>query len=114
MSENHCGMIHHVALKVGNIPYFVKFFEDVFDMTITKTRGEEGNFDSVWLSGGVQLLNTSTNDPKAGVMDHVSFLVDSIENVKQKAEKFGATPYPGKGAHWFQIPEGLVFELKTE
>lgn len=107
-------MIHHVALKVGDIPYFVKFFKEVFDMSVYKTRGAEGSWDSVWLDGGVQLLTEKSETPVDGVMHHVSFLVENIEETKKKAEKYGATPFPGKAAHWFQIPEGIVFELKTE
>ncbi len=111
--EQTCA-IHHVALKVGNIPYFLKFFKDVFFMSVVKTRGEEGQYDSVWLSGGVQLLSTTVDAPKSGVLDHVSFLVPDIESVKERAKRYGATPYPGKGDHWFQIPEGIVFELKIQ
>lgn len=107
-------MIHHVALKVADIPYFIRFFSDVFSMSVTKTRGDEGAWDSVWLSGGVQLLSAECPTPRAGTMDHVSFLVPDVEAVKQKAAAYGAAPVPGKGAHWFQIPEQILFELKTE
>lgn len=106
--------IHHVALKVGDIPYFIRFFEDVFHMPVYKTRGEAERYDSVWLDGGIQLLNTTTEKPMAGSMDHVSILVDDIEETKKRAKEYGAFPYPEKDANWFQIPEGIVFELKTE
>lgn len=113
MSTAPC-MIHHVALKVANIPYFIRFFEDVFSMSVTKTRGEEGAWDSVWLDGGVQLIASDCQTPRAGTMDHVSFLVPDVEETKKKAEKYGAAPVPGKREHWFQIPEQILFELKTE
>lgn len=113
MSKKTC-TVHHIALKVGNIPYFISFFEDVFGMSVYKKRGEAGAYDSVWLDGGIQLLNTTTENPMAGSMDHISFLVDDVEEIKKRAEKYGAFPCPEKAAHWFQIPEGIVFELKAE
>lgn len=82
--------IHHVALRVGDLPYFVEFFHQVFGMSVTKQR------------------------EKDGVMDHVSFLVDDVEETKKKAEPYGGRPCPDKAAHWFEIPQGIVFELKTE
>ena len=104
--------IHHVALRVGDIPYFVDFFHQVFGMNIVKTRGEEGAYDSVWLDGGVQLLSDRSDSPSLGVQDHVSFAVEDIEKTKELALPYGGMPVPGKKNHWFQIPQGIVFELK--
>jgi len=106
--------LHHVALCVKDIPYFIQFFDDVFNMSIEKTRGPEGAWDSVWLDGGVQLIAADCPTPRAGTMDHISFRVEDIEATKKKAEKYGATPVSGKRDHWFQIPEQILFELKTE
>ena len=106
--------IHHVALRVGDLPYFVDFFHQVFGMSVTKQREKDGVVDSIWLDGGIQLLIDRSATPRDGVMDHVSFLVDNIEETKKKAEPYGGTPCPGKAAHWFEIPQGIVFELKTE
>ena len=83
-------------------------------MSVYKTRGEAERYDSVWLDGGIQLLNTTTEKPMTGSLDHISVLVDDVEETKKRAEKYGAFPCTEKAAHWFQIPEGIVFELKAE
>ena len=107
--------LDHIAIQTDDIASAIRFFEDVFGMRVYRTRGEGDNLSSVWLDGGIQL----SSDPSAcephvnGRFHHVGMLVPSVEAVKEKALRYGAKPYPGKGDHWFVLPNGLVFELKV-
>ena len=42
------------------------------------------------------------------------FQVISVDAVLEKAKPFGAVPIPGKGRHWFMLPNGIKFELKEK
>lgn len=106
--------IHHVALKVNDILRAIDFFENVFDMSVIKTCDEGGNLTSVWLDGGVQLVSEQHGTSMGSMMDHISFLVENVDKTIQIAEQYGAVPVPGKATGWFQISDGIIFELKTE
>ena len=46
--------LEHMALKVSDIEWHVKFFEEVFDMPVRMTLGEAPN-RKIWLHAGIQL-----------------------------------------------------------
>lgn len=49
-----------------------------------------------------------------GRFQHLGFQVISVDAVLEKARPFGAVPVPGKGRHWFMLPNGIKFELKEQ
>lgn len=103
----------HIGLRLGNIPHYIRFFEDVFGMRVTRTAGPEDAPTSVWLDGGIQLMDETTDDPKAGAVHHICIIVEDVAGTIALAKPYGATSIEGKGAHWFTIPNGPDFELKT-
>lgn len=105
--------VGHVGLRLGNIPYYTKFFEEVFGMQVTRISGPADAPDSVWLDGGIQLMAEAADDPKSGAMHHLCILVPDVEQTLALARPYGAVPVEGKGAHWFTIPGGPDLELKT-
>ena len=42
----------HVAINVNDLEWNIKFFEDVFGMTVTKEGTADNGKRQVWLSGG--------------------------------------------------------------
>ena len=46
--------LEHMALKVSDIEWHVKFFEEVFDMPVRMTLGEAPN-RKIWLHAGIKL-----------------------------------------------------------
>lgn len=105
--------VDHVALRLGNIPYYTKFFETVFGMSPIRVDGPADNPRSVWLDGGIQLMQDTTDAPLSGAMHHLCLIVPDVAETIRLAGPFGAAPVEGKGAHWFTIPGGPNFELKT-
>ena len=106
------GKLDHVALRIKNSSEAVRFFQNVFGMSVVKVRNDGGTKSSVWLSGGIQLIEDSSPFEE-GMMDHVCFLVADIEKTIRLAERFGALPAPERGVGWFRLREGLVIELKA-
>ena len=106
--------IHHAAIRTSDLEWYVDFFQQVFGMTIERTRGEKPN-RQVWLYEGIQLVETQEVEdlPAAGLCDHISLGVDlDPETVAKTAIDHGCSPIEGKGAHWFALPNGVPMELK--
>lgn len=121
--------IDHAAMNVNEFEWHVRFFQDVFGMTIEKSQGEKPD-RKVWFAQGIQLNEieeTATedtvteNEPGGSVSagksascwaDHIGIRTDDMEGVLNRSREFGCTPVSGKGKNWFQMPGGAIFELK--
>lgn len=103
--------IHHVALKTTDLEASVKFFQEVFGMTVEKILGEAPN-RKLWFDQGVQLNEVASYGDGANAFDHFAINVDDIPAVMDKVEAYGCTRLPGKD-HWFAMPDGLLIELMS-
>ena len=104
--------IHHVALKTTDLEASVKFFEEVFGMTVQKVRGE-APARKLWLDQGIQLNEVASYGDGANAFDHFAVNVDNVAEVVAKAEAHGCSRLPGKD-HWFAMPDGLLIELMND
>ena len=106
--------IHHAAVRTNDLEWYTGFFQDVFGMTVEKTRGEKP-CRQIWLYEGIQLIETQeTEDPPVlGLYDHISLGVDRDPEAAAKAAiAYGCRAIEGKGPHWFALPNGIQIELK--
>ena len=106
--------LDHIAIDVTDISENSKFFEDVLGMRICRTMGPEDDPSSVWFDGGIQLCKVADPSQENGRFQHLGFQVISVDAVLEKAKPFGAVPIPGKGRHWFMLPNGIKFEMKEK
>lgn len=105
--------IDHIAIDVQDFEAALAFFREVFGMTVTRTQGPEEAPTSLWLDGGVQLCRVDSQKADCGRIGHLAFQYTDLEDVLQKAARFGAVPVPGKGHHWFRVL-GIDFEMKPK
>lgn len=110
-SDKFCP-IHHIAIDTADLEGTLAFFREVFGMSVIRRKGPDDRPDSVWLDGGVQLDRVQNASRENGRFSHLSFRTTDIPAVLERAKAFGAVPVPGKGAHWFMLPDGLRFEMK--
>ena len=102
--------IHHVALNVVDMEWYISFFQNVFEMRIQRTDGESPK-RRVWFHEGVQ-LNECREEPDCGAAyDHFSLGVDDIPGAVKQALEAGCSPLPN-GEHWLKLPNGVRLELK--
>ena len=99
----------HVAINVNDLEWNIKFFEDVFGMTVTKEGIADNGKRQVWLSGGIQLVPYD-GELVQGTMNHLGIAVDDADAVLAKADKYNVT-HLEKGWHWIVIPTGLLIEV---
>ena len=106
--------IHHAAIKTTDLEWYAVFFQQIFGMTVEKTRGEKP-CRQIWLYEGIQLIEASEpeNPQNHPLYDHISLGVDEDpEAVAKTAIAHGCRSVEGKGAHWFALPNGIQIELK--
>lgn len=75
--------LEHMALKVSDIEWHVKFFEEVFDMPVRMTLGEAPN-RKIWLHAGIQLNEETDFENVEGRADHLGIMTDNVEEVLEK------------------------------
>lgn len=101
--------IHHTAIKVKNLEWYIHFFTEVFGMEIERTAGASPE-RKVWFKEGIQ-LNEEMDFGEDGVMDHIGIETDSMERILEKSKEYGCSSLPN-GENWFQTPDGIRIELK--
>ena len=48
--------VEHTAVTVQDIDWSVRFFVQVFGMSVTRQKENHGHLSQVWLDGGIQLV----------------------------------------------------------
>ncbi len=110
--------VEHVAIRVKDIKWHMKFFYDVLDMDVRQVDVSDGSDPNeprqYWSVGGVQLINSPSfeappsND--SGWLAHLGIMVEDLEEALVRAEKFDVKQLP-QGRGWLQLPDGLAIEL---
>ena len=84
-------------------------------MTAERTAGDAPH-RQLWFAEGIQLNETPEEVsalPAGNACDHISLGVDIPEaEAAARAVEAGCRPVPGKPAHWFALPDGVLIELK--
>jgi catechol 2,3-dioxygenase-like lactoylglutathione lyase family enzyme len=106
--------VEHVAIRVKDIHWHIKFFYEVLGMDVREIDGPTDNPKQYWTIGGMQLMACPdfqappSND--AGWLAHLGVMVNDLEAALQAAEPWGVKALP-QGRNWLQLPDGLAIEL---
>lgn len=113
-STARLALVDHVAVRVADIAWHIRFFQEVFGMRIKEIDGPTEAPQQVWLDAGIQLIATVRHEPapsnEAGWLAHIALKVADREAVLGQAVRCGATVLP-QAANWVQTPDGLALEL---
>ena len=101
--------LHHMAINSANFDRTVQFFQEVFGMEISRTRGDAPS-RQLWFKEGIQINEQPAVSPATGVWDHVGIAVSSKEEILSKIPAYDCSILPDK-PHWFLTPDGFVIEL---
>ena len=118
--------LHHMALKVKNLKRSKAFYQEMFGMRVVW----EPDKQNVYLSTGSDNLalheqpsDTSTNC-ETQALDHMGFIIDSIERVKELEMEFRAQavtivkPFKnhrdGSASFYCTDPDGIVIQVLYE
>jgi len=104
--------VDHVCLAVKDIDAAIRFYSEVFGMSVFQALGAAPE-RKVWLDGGVQLVEAAEVTAGGGT-DHFALNVPEAEHeeICARAAAFGCKQVEGKKLHqWLTLPDGQVLEL---
>ncbi len=106
--------VEHVAIRVKDIEWHLRFFRGVLGMDVRETMGAEGALEKVpekaWTIGGMQFNADPAFDGPEGRMAHLGIMVEDLDAVLSEAAKWGVRELP-MGRNWLALPDGLELEL---
>jgi catechol 2,3-dioxygenase-like lactoylglutathione lyase family enzyme len=103
--------VEHVAIRVKDIDWHLRFFRDVLGMTIARERGgADGTPRQVWTTGGMQLISDPDFQGPEGRLGHLGVMAEDVEAVLRAAQAWGVRELP-QGRTWFALPDGLNVEI---
>jgi catechol 2,3-dioxygenase-like lactoylglutathione lyase family enzyme len=106
--------LEHVALRVHDIHWHIRFFYEVLGQTLREVDGSLAQPRQYWTLGGLQFMSAPdfsappSND--SGWLAHLGLMVDDVEAALQAASAWGVKTLP-QGRNWLQLPDGLAIEL---
>ena len=106
--------VEHVAVRVRDIQWHMRFFSEVLGMVVREIEGSTDAPNQYWTIGGMQLISDPdfiappSND--GGWLAHIGIMVQDLEAALRDARPWGVQALP-QGRHWLQLPDGLAIEL---
>ncbi|MER1968992.1 VOC family protein [Castellaniella sp. GW247-6E4] len=106
--------LDHVAVRVGDIDWNIRFFEAVLGMAVRQVDGPPEAPRQVWLEGGIQLIAAPEVVAEVASAQpwiaHVAIRVRGLEAALARAADWSVTALP-QGPHWLRTPDGIALEL---
>jgi catechol 2,3-dioxygenase-like lactoylglutathione lyase family enzyme len=118
--------MRHIALKVKDVAQSKRFYQEVLGMDVVW----EPDPENVYLSSGCDNIaihgvsDAFSNSAKESQLDHLGFVVETIERVKELEKEFIAKGVPivhpfkvhrdGSASFYCVDPDGIVIQLLYE
>jgi catechol 2,3-dioxygenase-like lactoylglutathione lyase family enzyme len=110
MSYSRHSYVEHVAIRVRDIHWHIRFFREALGMTIREVDGAADDPRQVWTVGGVQLMADPAFAGPEGRLAHLGVMTEDLEAALAAAKAFGVTELP-QGRNWLALPDGLAVEI---
>ncbi|PKO63099.1 MAG: glyoxalase [Betaproteobacteria bacterium HGW-Betaproteobacteria-18] len=106
--------VEHVAVRVKDIHWHIRFFRDVLGMTVREIDGPADSPNQYWTIGGMQLMSApdfeAAPSVDSGWLAHLGIMVQDLELALREAQPWGVKELP-QGRNCLQLPDGLAIEL---
>ena len=102
--------VEHVAVRVKDIGWHIRFFREALGMTIRAVDGPDDAPTQIWTIGGMQLMADPAFEGPEGRLAHLGVMAEDQEAAIAAAKAFGATELP-QGRNWLALPDGLSIEI---
>lgn len=107
----HKAYLEHVAIWVRDIHWHIRFFHDVFGMTLREVQGPAHAPVQYWTLGGMQFMSKPDFEGPEGRLGHLGIMCEHLEASLAAARAFeGVTQMP-QGSNWLKLPDGLAVEF---
>jgi glyoxylase I family protein len=102
--------LEHVAFRVKDIQWHLRFFREVLGMTLRDLDGDAASPRQAWTFGGLQLMADPEFQGPEGRFAHLGVMCEDVDAAISAAQSFGVS-HLEKGINWLVLPDGLVVEL---
>lgn len=102
--------LEHVAIRVRDLGWHIRFFEQVFGWKVRQIDGDEAKPKQVWI-GGMQLMAVPDFDGAEGRVNHIGVRCENVDAAMETAYGFEGVRADPRGRNWLVLPEGFVVEL---
>ena len=102
--------VEHVAIRVKDIHWHIRFFEAVLGMTMREVDGTRESPRQYWTLGGLQFIHDPRHEGPEGRLAHLGVMCEDLDAALAAAQAFGVTEMP-QGHNWLRLPDGLAVEL---
>ena len=103
--------VEHVAVRVKDIRWHIRFFREALGMSVREVDGPADSPKQVWTVGGVQLMADPEFRGPEGRLAHLGVMTEDLEAALAAAYAWeGVTAMP-QGRHWLALPDGLCVEV---
>lgn len=110
MAYTKSSYLQHVAVRVKDLQWHIRFFEEALGMPVNRVDGDPDSPRQVWTVGGMQLVSDSAFEGPEGRLAHLGIYTDDLGAALDQVYKWGVTEMP-QGRNWFRLPDGLAIEL---
>lgn len=110
MAYSKKSYVEHVAIRVRDIDWHLRFFREVLGMSVREAMGAENAPEKAWTIGGMQFNADPGFEGPEGRLAHLGIMVEDLEAVLAEAQKWGVRELP-MGRNWLALPDGLELEL---
>ena len=110
MAYQRRSYLEHIAIRVKDIQWHIRFFGEALGMTLRSVEGSAEHPKQVWTVGGLQLVSDPNFEGPEGRVAHLGIMTEDLEAAIEEVGKWHPTQMP-QGRNWFALPDGLIIEL---
>ncbi len=103
--------VEHVAVRVKDIDWHIRFFRDALGMPIREVDGPRDNPKQVWTIGGVQLMADPDFATSEGPLAHLGVMTEDLDAALAEAYTWEGVAAMPQGRNWLALPDGLCVEV---
>ena len=109
MAYSRKSYVEHVAIRVKDIDWHIRFFNDVLGMTVHEVMGSDGATEKAWTLGGMQFIAKPDFTGPEGRLAHLGIMCEDVEAAIAAAHAFGVTEMP-QGRNWLRRPRASTMK----
>jgi catechol 2,3-dioxygenase-like lactoylglutathione lyase family enzyme len=111
MAYQRRSYVEHVAVRVKDIDWHIRFFRDALGMPIREVDGPGDNPRQIWTIGGMQLVADPDFDGPEGRLAHLGVMTEDLDAALAAAYAWEGVSALPQGRNWLALPDGLCVEL---
>lgn len=111
MSHVKQSYVEHVAIRVSDIQWHIRFFREVLGMAIRAVDGVADHPRQVWTVGGLQLMADPGFAGPEGRLAHLGVMTEDLEAALDAAYRWEGVKSMPQGRNWLELPDGLCVEV---